>query len=457
MNGRFLRALLVAAWSPAAIAQLQLTQVSAGVERPVGAVFSFGSIDAGDSAGASFRLHNTGAAPVPLTPITVLGGAFLLVAAPQPASLNPQADFDFAISFQPGTAGSYSATLQASGIAVLLTGVAQPALTWQTITSSGMQPLAGPVDFGAVPLGSSSTVRFAVVNQTPQTMVVPAITVSGTDFKLEGDSPSGTSLPPLASATFAVGFAPTAATQRSGSLAAGGHTFVLNGTGQAPPLPKASLNIDLGSPHSGQQGSVTVAFDSASPLAASGTVTVSFSPAAGTPGAAEIDPAIAFASGGLTAPFTVAAGDNRAWFGVQPSAAFATGTTAGSITFTLVFGGTTSQQTVTIAPAAVGLTTLQATRQSGSITVAVTGFDNTRTAGKLSFTFYDAAGNAIAPGTISTDSSSDFANYFRRSGVGGTFSLTAVFPVTGNISQVAAFDLEMPNSAGTARSSRTAF
>lgn len=457
MNSRLRLLLLAAAWAPAAFAQLQLTQVVAGVERPVGAVFSFGSIDAGDSVGASFRLRNTGAAPIPLTPIAVLGTAFLWVAPPTPASLSPQAALDFAVSFQPSTPGSYSATLAASGTTVLLTGVAAPALTWQVITASGMQPLNPPVDFGNVMLGSSSTLRFTVVNQTAQAMVVPAIAVSGTDFRLDGDSPSGTLLPPLASGVFAVVFTPGAATQRNGGLAAGSHSYALTGTGQAPPLPKPFMSIDVASPTSGQQGSLAVTFDSASTVTASGAVTMSFSPGAGVPAGSAVDPAMGFSSGGLTAPFTVAAGDNRAHFGAESSAAFATGTTAGTITFTIVFGNSTSQQSITILPAAVGLTSVQATRQAGSITAEVTGFDNTRSAGRISFTFYDAAGIAITPGTISVDSSAAFANYFRSAGLGGAFSLTAVFPVTGNISQIAALDLEMPNSAGTARSARIVF
>lgn len=457
MRTRLRLALLLAACAPAALAQLQLTEVAGGTERPVAAVFSLGSIDAGESAAALFRLRNTGTATVPFTPISVLGTAFLLIAAPQPATLSPQGAFDFTISFQPPAAGSYSATLQASGITVLLTGVAVPALTWQMITSAGPQPLGSPVDFGGILLGASRSIRFAVLNQTPQAMVVPAIAVSGADFKLDGDSPSGTLLQPLASASFAVMFTPTVAAPRSGSLAAGSHTYDLAGTGQAPPMPKASMTIDAGNSRSAQQGAVAVTLDAPSPVAASGTVSMSFAPAPGTFSAPSADPTIAFASGGLTSAFTVAAGDNRAYFGVQPSATFSTGTTAGTITFTLAFGTAASQQAVTIAPAAVGLTTVQATRQAASITVQAAGFDNTRSAGKLSFTFYDAAGNPIPPGTIAVDSSADFSNYFRGSALGGTFSLTAVFPVTGNSSQVAAFELDMTNAAGTARSGRVAF
>jgi hypothetical protein len=89
--------------------------------------------------------------------------------------------------------------------------------------------------------------------------------------------------------------------------------------------------------------------------------------------------------------------------------------------------------------------------------VRVTGFDNTRTAGPLTFTFFDAAGNAVAPGAIHADATPGFASYFQNSGLGGVFLLTAAFPVTGNPSQVGAFQVQIANSAGTAQTARTVF
>jgi hypothetical protein len=89
--------------------------------------------------------------------------------------------------------------------------------------------------------------------------------------------------------------------------------------------------------------------------------------------------------------------------------------------------------------------------------VLVTGCDNTRTAGPLAFTFFDAAGNTVAPGAIHTDATANFASYFQNSGLGGVFLLTALFPVTGDPSQISAFQVQIGNSAGTAQSARTAF
>lgn len=455
---RPLQAAVLAALSiPAAFGQLQLFQVSGTTESPVSAVFAFGSIEAGGSTATSFRLRNPTLAAVPLATLTISGPGFVLVAPAVPPTLGAGGFFDFAVSFQPSSVGSYSAAFQAASLSVLFTGTAAPVLTYEVVGANGAQPLTGPADFGVVPPGSASTVRFVVLNQAAQPLTVPAISVAGADFQLSGASPSGTILQPLDSVIFAIAFSPAQTGARAGTLAIGTHSWALTGTGQSPPLPKAYMTVTLPQPLSAQQGAVDVSLDSPCFAGASGTVTMSFTPAGGIPSGAVADPAIGFASGGLVAAFTAAAGDSHVNFGGGASAVFSTGTTAGTFVFTLAFGGVTTQQTFSVIPAAPALSAVSATRQSSGITVQATGFDNTRSAGKLTFTFYDAAGNAISPGAITADSTSAFATYFRGSTVGGTFSLTAVFPVTGDPAQVAAFDFQIANSAGTTKSARTAF
>ena len=94
---------------------------------------------------------------------------------------------------------------------------------------------------------------------------------------------------------------------------------------------------------------------------------------------------------------------------------------------------------------------------AGSVELRLTGFDNTRTLSQLTFTFYDAAGNAIGPGAITSDVTKDFAQYFKTSDAGGVFLLRAVFPVTGDASRVAAFEASLANSIGLAKTARTVF
>jgi hypothetical protein len=149
--------------------------------------------------------------------------------------------------------------------------------------------------------------------------------------------------------------------------------------------------------------------------------------------------------------FPIAPGDLQA---VLP---FQTGTSAGVLTFTAQIGGSTGQQSVTIAAAPPGISTAQGVRSAGTLAVSITGFDNTRSLGALSFTFYDAAGNPIAPGAIRTDATADFAQFFAISGLGGVFLLRAEFPVNGNAAMVASFEATLTNSAGSTPIQRLSF
>jgi hypothetical protein len=248
-----------------------------------------------------------------------------------------------------------------------------------------------------------------------------------------------------------VQFTPTATGARAGSLIIGGTTYALAGTGVEPPLPNPGLSITPSQILSDQPGAVTVTLDAISKTSGSGTLTLDFQPAAGLTD----DPLIVFTSGGRTATFTVSPGDTGDHF----TAPFHTGTTAGALTFTVQLGGVTAQQTITILPAIVVITPglVEGVRSATGVEVRVTGFDNTHTAGLLTFTFFDAAGNAIAPGAIRTDATASFASYFQSSNLGGVFLLKADFPVTGNPSQVSTFQAQIANSAGTAQTARTAF
>jgi hypothetical protein len=91
------------------------------------------------------------------------------------------------------------------------------------------------------------------------------------------------------------------------------------------------------------------------------------------------------------------------------------------------------------------------------VSVQVTGFDNTRTAGALVFTFYDAVGNSIVPGGIASNNAKEFPTYFAGSPLGGVFLLDAQFPVSGDAAQIRSVDVQFNNSAGASKSQRISF
>jgi hypothetical protein len=438
--------LLAAATAPSARAQFELYVVNGTVEVPAPALYDYGSVYPGESPVVHFRLRNVTAAPAAVTVLVAAGAGFTVNAPPLPVGLDSQAALDFTVLFQSATPGTYSAVLYSQGVSALLTATVLPRLTYDGIG-------AGPVDFGSVMPGASVTRHFTIENLTTLVLTVPAIAVLGDVFSLLGQPPSGQVLQPGQTSAFDIRFQPQAAGTASGSVVIGDRTYALTGAAVEPPLPKPAISLDRSQYQSAQQVVVAVKLDSASKTAGSGTLTIDLRP---LPQNAS-DSSIQFAGGGRSVPFTVSAGDTQVHFGDQLAATFQTGTTAGDIVVAATLGGASDQQIISVTPAPIALTSVKGLRSSASIELDLTGFDNTRTAGSVTYTFFDAAGNAISPGAITIDNTADFARYFQGSDLGGAFELRATFPVTGDASRIAAFEVQIANSYAATKSPRTNF
>jgi hypothetical protein len=303
-----------------------------------------------------------------------------------------------------------------------------------------------------VEAGSTAILHFTASNPTSVPLVVPAIAVQGDGFLLAGTSVSGSVLQPQQQAAFDVQFAPVATGTCTAELTIGERTYPLTGIATAPPPPGLQISIQLPQAAAGQQGTVTLHLNGAV-AAGNGTLKMTFQPAI----AGAADPAIGFAAGGQTLGFIFTAGDTEAHFGGQTAAPFQAGTTAGTLVFTADAGGAPVSQTVALGPQAVSVNAVQAARASSSVSVQVTGFDNTRTAGALVFTFYDAVGNSIVPGGIASNNAKEFSTYFAGSPLGGVFLLDAQFPVSGDAAQIRSVDVQFNNSAGASKSQRISF
>jgi hypothetical protein len=175
---------------------------------------------------------------------------------------------------------------------------------------------------------------------------------------------------------------------------------------------------------------------------------------AGVPGKTS-DPAVQFpATGQRTISFTVAEGEEVARFAGQPDTEFQTGTTAGSIVFTVKLGPYTESLTVDVPNAPVVVDAARATHTPAGIEVRTTGFDTSRSATRLTFTFFDRQERAVAPGAIQVDGSQAFRQYFLTTDFGSIFTLLAVFPVRGDASQIGAVEIELVNSLGATSTGR---
>jgi hypothetical protein len=218
-----------------------------------------------------------------------------------------------------------------------------------------------------------------------------------------------------------------------------------------------AVQIQVATPlKSAVQAPVAIQFSPPPTAAVAGTLQLTFDASTST---ALTDPAIIFPSTGTTSvPFVSVPGQATASFDGAASAMFQTGTTEGTIHLTATWGDASVTSNVAITAEPVAIATMTGSRQSDSLTVTVTGYDNTRTAGMASFSFYDSEGGFIG-NLVSANFSSAFNTYFFQTAynAGGMFEMTAVFPVTGGTSQISSVQMDLENSAGDAQSSVTPF
>ena len=464
---------LAAASLPQASAQLALYTVTSGVSTPVanGQFLQFPAVAAGwEATDVTFNVQYTGSAsPYYLTyfhlqdgtPFTLLHNDWTSL----PASF-PAGGLNFTMRFQPALNGSYAAKLEMYGtegvdnIVIQLTGTAYP----------GFTPSAPSLSFGSVQVGSSQTLPLTLTNNNqgaPLTIGEIAFE-SGTDFHLAMTPTEGTMVAPGDSTALSITFEPTSAGLREDTLTIGWHSFPVSGTGVAgpPPIfPQPSIQLNLPTTASGQQGSLSVSLAAAAPVAGNGTITLVFQPSmSGFPD----DPMVAFSDSTRTAAFTVSQGSSTGQFAGNASVGFQTGTTAGTLTFTLQLGSSTAQASVTIAPAVIITNPMVAVRNVGcvasqsycntsNVQLQIDGWDNTRSASQAIFRFFNQSGQQISPGDITWNGTTEFQSYFVTSTVGGEFELSGIFPISGDGAKVTAAEVTITNSVGASQTARVQF
>ena len=188
---------------------------------------------------------------------------------------------------------------------------------------------------------------------------------------------------------------------------------------------------------------------SAAPASASGFVNLAFLPDSAV---VTDDPAIVFlATGTRSLPFSISQGSTQITINNQTSAIFQTGTSSGRIRFTLSGITTDGDPTtlLTIPASSLSIDTATATRRAGNLDIALIGFDNTYSAGAMTFTFLDASGAALPPGAIHADFTPDFRAFFAKTQAGSAFQVRISFPVTGDTSGIGSVDVQLTNAAGS--------
>ncbi len=380
-----------------------------------------------------------------------------------PTTLAPGSSVTFTVTFAPGTAttyqsnllvGSASYPLQANGISSVLGDLSSLVITY--VDSTGVRltaQAATAIGLGQAIVGGSGGNSFTFSISNPQTTIsavtVSTLSVSGTGFSITEAPSVPFSVAPGASATFKVTFNAASVGTFNGALTVGTRVFALTGQGITSPLPDPSFSVDLQPLVNQKQANLSVSFPTAATISAIGTLTMTF-----TPSVANVsdDPAVAFTTtNGRQLQINVANGGTVGTYSGQTALTFQTGTTAGTIKFTLTFPNKAPySQSFTITPAQVKVSTITAVRQDPNLVITMTGYDNTYSLGQLGFVFYDTTGKPMTDKPLTVDASSAFKQlFFTSNQAGGAFSLKAMFPVTGQVTDIGSVAFTLTNSAGT--------
>jgi hypothetical protein len=279
-------------------------------------------------------------------------------------------------------------------------------------------------------------------------MTVTTFQVTGTGYQISSGPKPPFTIAAGDTTAFVINFTANTVGVYTGSLAIETRTYVLTTTVFDAPLPKPLLEFDSGPVQSAQQRRLTMRLPSAAAASATGSVNLAFLPDSAV---LADDPAVVFvATGTRSLPFSITQGSTAIAINQQASAIFQTGTSSGRIRFTVSGITTDGDPTtlLTIPASAISLDTVTATRRTGNLDIAMIGFDNTYSAGGMTFTFLDITGQALPPGAIRADFTGDFRAFFTKTQAGSAFQVRISFPVTGDTSGIGSVDVQLANSAG---------
>ena len=440
--------------------QLQLFRIDApGSEKPLGTQLDVGKAVAGDLLDTKLRIRNMAdETAVTLTRFRVRGVGFTLEAHPSiPYVMAPKTNVDFYIRFRPPSFGSYSATLDINDVSVLLFGESPASVTLSIEEQGAFRTLQTdePIVFGRVERSKTLTRRFRLDNPGTTSLTVASIALAKSPFDASTLPLTPMTLKPGGSSEFTITYQPPASGIHRSTLQIDQRRFVLEAVAFDLPFPVPEILLETQALRSGQQSKLSVKLPSASFSSGAGELRIEFQPSME---AAGNDPAIQFlATGNRTVPVKVTEGQAAVQLGGEAEAMFQTGTTAGTITFVVALGAHVVRASATVVPSIIVIDSTSARRTGSGLEVQLKGYDNSRSASEAAFTFFDREGRALTTQPLRAQVSTAFGEYFKTSQVGGMFSLTAAFPVTGDAARIASVEVQLTNSAGASEKRRTSF
>jgi len=220
-----------------------------------------------------------------------------------------------------------------------------------------------------------------------------------------------------------------------------------------PPVPPATVTGLPAVADPASQYSLQVSIASSYAVDISGQALLSFSPDSGGG-----DKTIQFASGGTTANFTIPAGSTEAVSDVP--LALQTGTVAGEITVSLRLHAGGQDITPSPAPetrtridrAAPVIHSVRVERESGRLSILVTGYSTAREVTKATYHFTASPGETLQVSEVTTPVETFFNTWFQNptsSDFGSQFVLTQPFKIDGNVNGVIPQSVTLTNRLGS--------
>ncbi len=449
---------LLALAAGAAQGQIQLTLVNNGQNTTLtqGNTYSLGQVLPAKSFTFTVQAKNLGSAPIPCNPaLSGTGYSINSPCADSQTNVAPGSVLNIFVSFNASLSGSYSTSFQfdTAGPVFFVITVVPVGLTTAT-------PCSGPgsaltVSFGTIAEGQTEACAMTLTNNSTQGVIV-TVQVAGAGFVPSLPSGTQVTLPPGSSSNFTITFEPGSAVAFTGTLTIDSEAFQLSGAAYNPVLPTPVLHLDTNAPQSGQQVTLTMTLPTPSPITVNGSINLAFKPDPSVASIVSDDPTVNFvATGARSVPFSIQQGTTTATLNGQLNAVFATGSTAGKITFTVAANSGVQFSadpsiSVTLAPIAMVVDNAAATAIAGALNIQIWGLDNTYSAGQMSFTFLDNTYNAIGNGAVNANFTQNFQGYFSQfaSSFGSMFQMLVSFPITGNAAEVGSVNVQLTNSAG---------
>ncbi len=335
-------------------------------------------------------------------------------------------------------------TIGTESFKVVGTGIGSR-LTFTYSNAAAATPVAdnGLVIFSPTAVGGTQRLDFSIQNTgtSPATISSINLTTPGSYFTLEQLPALPMNLAAGGSISFPVSFLPNNTGALTAGLAVNGSRFTLSGTGIPPAsLPVYQFQGSSGTVQSAQQTAIGLKLSGAYPMPVQGNLTITFASSV-----FKDDPAIQFANGSRTIPFTIPANSLQALFnGSATTVPLQTGTTAGDIVITPSF---TLQGSFDITPPAPDsfkitiprsapqiLNAAVTARTTNGFTVVLTGYSTTRALSKLDVQITPKPGQNLSTSQLSIDVNSASTAWFQSTtsqAFGGSFLIAIPFILDG--------------------------